>query len=197
MVGGSKIYPVWEICGNTLVDELNFEGLNHYIWLRCWSRKTKSYYAKRNDKFPNGKRVDVFLAREILGLPRGTGYGGDEGDHKSHDTLDNTLDNLRKATRSQNQVNRRHYGIRCQFNGVTPNRSGFRAHIQYDGQQVWFPTLRSESDVAFMYNCAVEEMFGEFADLNKISEDEMPTEWRQEMIRQMVLKKLREVGLLV
>ena len=201
MVGGSKRYPhtiIWEVCGNTLVDECNFNWLNQYNkqnsgrWLRRWNPHTKSYYAKRNERLPNGKYADVFLAREILRLPWGVGNGGGQGDHVNHDTLENTLCNLRIGTCSQNQVNRKKLGSRCRFKGIAPNGSGFQPCMSYNGQQIQFPTVRLEAEAGRMYYHAAKELHGEFAYSDTIPEDEMPPPERDEELRQIVLKTLQE-----
>lgn len=196
---GNNLWPhtlVWEVCGNTLVDECNFQRLNQYRWRMVRDSRSGCYYAKRLEKLSNGKYFHVVMAREVLGLPSGAGHGGNVGDHWKHDTLDNTLDNLRPATKSQSMANRRSWGIYCQFKGVSPNNLGFHAHIQHNGQHVWFLTVRIEVEAALMYNYAAYLLFGKFAHLNQIPEDEIPSEERQEELWQMVLKKLREVGLI-
>lgn len=189
---------VWAVCGNALVDECNYAVLDQDRWLKQWNVCTSSFYAVRNDK-QNGKRVHVLMARELLGLPRGGGFAGDRADHQNHDTLDNTVSNLRVATPNQNGANRRNGKSRCRFKGIFPAntvRVGFQTKIVVNQEAVFLPTVEKDVDAAFMYNYAAHLVFGEFAYFNQIPEDEWPSEERQEELWQMVLKKLREVGLL-
>jgi hypothetical protein len=198
---GNNFHPerrVWTIVGYTIVDSDNYRRLNQYKWFMKWSFQTQSYYAHRMEKLPNGKYVHVEMAREVLGLPRGAGPGGDQAEHiKQGKTLKNTRDNLRKATPSQNQANKRNYNNSCRFKNVHPNKQGFRTHLKYDYQHVWFPTVRTDVESALMYNYAAYLLQGEFAHLNQISEDEMPSYERQVALYDMVVKKLTNVGLLV
>jgi hypothetical protein len=161
-----------------------------------WNNCTQSYYARRSKRLPKGKTLNIFMARDVLGLPQGVGHNGGMSDHEKHDTLDNTLDNLRVATQSQNTANSRNIRTFRGFKGVYPSGSGFRAAIQYKNWNTCFPVLRLETEAAIMYNYAAQTLFGEFAHLNEIFEDETPSEERLEWLWQLVFKKLREVGLL-
>lgn len=199
-VGGSNRHShtiKWELCGNTLVDQCNFNGLDKYRWLMQRVYGTQDCYAYRKERLPNGGYVAVIMAREILGLPSGAGCGGDQGDHKDHDTLNNTLDNLRVATLSQSDANRRKHGVQSRFKGVSSNGSGFHARIMYDDQRIHFLTLLMENEAGFMYRHASIKLLGEFSCVDEIPPDEMPSEERQEELKQMVEKKLREMGLLI
>ena len=131
--GGSNAHPhtiKWKICSNTLVDECDFQWLNQYRWLMHWDRKVKDYRVVRSEKFPNGARVYVYMAREILGLPCGVGNSGYQSDHKNHDIRNHKRDNLRVATPSQNTANTRKHGVCSRFKGVLHHRSGFMTQIR-------------------------------------------------------------------
>jgi hypothetical protein len=187
---------VWTICGYTTVDSDNYRWLNQYKWLRVWDSHTQSYYVKRTERLPNGKYVNVWMAREVLGLPWVAGKGGDQAEHRNHDTIKNTRDNLRRATPSQNQINRKSFNNSCRFKNVHPNGLGFRTHLKYNYQHVQFLTVRTDVEAALMYNYAAYLLWGEFAHLNQIPEDEMPSYERQAELYDMVVKKLTEKGLL-
>jgi hypothetical protein len=137
------------------------------------------------------------MAREILGLPRGAGHGGYEADHVNHDTLKNTRDNLRRATHSQNIANGKTFNNSCRFKGINLSGSGFQTYITYNYQCIRFPTVRIDVEAALVYNYAADLLFGEFANLNQIPEDEMPSYERQCELYEIVLKKLSAKGLLV
>ena len=193
-VSGNNWHPhtvIWEICDNTLVDESDFFWLNCHRWLMSWSPNTKSYCVYRNEKLPNGKIVHIYMAREILDLPPGSGKGGEEADHENHDTKNNRRCNLRVATPSQNGANRRKLGVQSRFKGVRVHGSGFMAQIRYDGQLVWFLKMRLETEAGLIYNYSANILFGEFAHLNIIPEDEMPTVERQWELWDLVVEKLK------
>src|SRR5689334_13920703 len=82
-----------------LVDARDFEALSVYRWGYITTRGRK--YATRYER--RGKRIKVFMHREILGLARGEKI---QGDHINGNTLDNRRENLRRASHGQNQHNR-------------------------------------------------------------------------------------------
>jgi hypothetical protein len=197
-VSGNNFHPekqVWTICGYITVDSDNYRRLNQYRWLRHWSPNTQFYYAMRYEKLLSGKYVHVYMAREILGLPWVAGKNGELADHINHNTLKNTRDNLRKVTYTQNQANKRAFGVQCRFKGIQLIRSRFRARIQCNGYSIQFQVMLIEVEAALMYNYAACQLFEEFANLNTFLEDEMPSYERQCELYRMVLNKLREVGL--
>lgn len=83
-----------------LVDDADFEKLNQFKWHAQWSPDTKSFYAYRTDI----EGIKEFIHRKIMNFPEGM-----QIDHINHDTLNNTRENLRAVTISQNQMNKRTY----------------------------------------------------------------------------------------
>lgn len=72
-------------------------------WFAQYNQKTKSFYAM--GKFPiikGEKPKQIGLHRWIMESPKGL-----EVDHINHDTLDNTIENLRILTTAENQQNRK------------------------------------------------------------------------------------------
>lgn len=110
-----------------LVDDTDFEWLSQWKWLAVWNRCTRSFYARRKESLPCGKRVPVQMQRVILGLKRGDKL---QADHKNHDTLDNRRENLRAVTCAENQWNRH-------ANGYTwdKRRGKYKAKIEVGGVQ--------------------------------------------------------------
>lgn len=92
-------------------------------------------------------------------------------DHKNHDTLDNRIDNLRLATRTQNNQN----SVKCRRRAGKPlsskhkgvyfhKRSGkWLARINLDKRQVHLGLFTLEHEAAEAYNVAARAHFGEFA----------------------------------
>ena len=92
-------------------------------------------------------------------------------DHWNGDGLDNRRRNLRAATPSQNQHNRRkRLGCSSRFKGVHwHKRHGkWAAKIRIDGRQLHLGYFPVERDAAAAYNLAANQEFGEFALTNEI-----------------------------
>jgi hypothetical protein len=76
-----------------------YSELMEHNWLAWWNSKTQSYYAKRAQK-SKGKVASIMMHGAVMPAPQGK-----EVDHISTDTLDNTEENLRAATRGENMQN--------------------------------------------------------------------------------------------
>lgn len=114
-----------------LVDAKHYDALAAHKWSAWWSSSTLSFYAIRNSSTINGKRHIIRMHREVLGLKYGDPH---HGDHVNHDTLNNTEDNLRIATRSQSSANRRI------FKNNTSGYKGVRWHslvAKWEGRVQW------------------------------------------------------------
>jgi hypothetical protein len=116
----------------------------------------------------NGKRTCVFMHRLIM-------FGLSENDllvdHVDRDRLNNTRENLRVCTNSQNQANR-----------TTPknNSSGYKGVRWLSKTQKWQAMIkvnnrvhclgcyRNPKNAARAYNKAALHFFGEFAYLNEV-----------------------------
>lgn len=155
-----------------------------YEWLSRWKWHLYGGYAAR---YRNGKYV--YLHREIMKPPRGMIV-----DHKNRNKLDDTRDNLRNATRTENMRNKgKQHGASSRFRGVSYNkdRDKYQAHI-YKGEKFFLGLHVEEVEAARAYDHAAVALFGEFARLN------FPEEWPPERIREVyaqrdaVLKKLKE-----
>jgi hypothetical protein len=146
-----------------IVDATDFGWLSQWKWYAHWSECTQSFYASRNERQTNGKRITVFMHREILGLKFGD---EDEGDHRSVESLDNRRKNLRVTARTGNMQN-----IRPQTN----NKTGFKgvclekatglyvAQIQKDGKRKKLGRRRKPEEAHELYRAAAREIYGEFA----------------------------------
>ena len=73
-----------------------FEG----SWYGHWNPDTKSFYAVGCPTV-NSKRTTILLHRYLMDTPKGIVV-----DHKHHDTLDNTRENMRNTTPTINSQNR-------------------------------------------------------------------------------------------
>ena len=91
-----------------IVDDEDYKELSKHKWYAQWNPGTKSFYAVRHIRLPNGKQTTELMHRVILGLGRGDKL---QGDHINHATLDNRRVNLRVVTHRENSHNRRAKGF--------------------------------------------------------------------------------------
>lgn len=144
-----------------LVDDEDYEYLNQWKW--CANRSIGGYYAVRTDKQKaDQKRETICMHRLILNAPKGL-----QVDHINHNTLDNTKQNLRICTNSQNQMNRSPCG-KSKYLGVTyyRNNTCLRASIKANNKSIHLGYFKTEEEAAHAYDEAAKKYFGEFANLN-------------------------------
>ncbi len=142
-----------------LVDEEDFEELSKHKW----------YALKRAEgKFAAARNVlgkVVYMSRVIVSAVKGMC-----GDHQNHQTLDNRRANLRLATVSQNQQNRKKQFSICssKYKGVDWHKRDkkWRARIKFNGKKMSLGHFNSETEAAITYDKKAKELFGEFACLN-------------------------------
>lgn len=154
-------------CGKSaLVSEEDFERVNQFKWK---SQKIgQRWYALRQPRIPGDyhRRSVILMHRFIMGdCPEGK-----EVDHKDRDGLNNTRENLRFATRSQNNVNRDKRPSRCGFIGVFPSDNRhlvrFCAKIAEKKKQIYLGRFETAQAAALAYDARALLMHGEFATLN-------------------------------
>jgi len=92
-----------------------------------------------------------------------------ELDHINSIKSDNRIDNLRLATRSQNQANVNKKGGTSKYNGVSWKTKTSRWIAQSGGKHLG--SFTCEKEAALCYNYAAIENFGEYAWLNQVFED--------------------------
>jgi hypothetical protein len=119
-------------------------------------------YAATNVGIGKAKRP-ALMHRMLLGFPESF------VDHRDGDGLNNRRENIRLATRSQNQFNRRKTeGMTSCFKGVNRKSNGkFQASISLgNNAKRWSRVFTSEETAARAYDVKAAEWFGEFARLN-------------------------------
>lgn len=90
-------------------------------------------------------------------------------DHENGNGLDNRRRNLRLATNSQNQANRRIITSHSsRFKGVCwdKRRGLWRARVGYDGEKIDIGWFEGEVEAHRAYNKKAVELFGSFASGN-------------------------------
>lgn len=145
-----------------LVDDCDFDLVSKYRW-SAHRHKTGTWYAERTVK---GKVI--LMHRFILNPPDGMLV-----DHKDRDGLNNQRSNIRIATKSQNNANRR-ASVNSQtsnFLGVAfeKDRQKWTARIRKNGVGYRLGAFDTEHEAAKAYNEGALKLHGEFANLNKLA----------------------------
>lgn len=90
-------------------------------------------------------------------------------DHRDGNPLNNRIENLRPATRQQNQQNQRSYkNSSSKYLGVSWQKKNkkWRAQIQINGEKRCLGLFDDEIEAAKAYDAGAREHFGEFANPN-------------------------------
>lgn len=116
----------------------------------------------------NIKGRTVYMHRLIMGAKK-----GQEVDHIDGDGLNNSRENLRIASRSQNCANRKSYKPKSGFRGVyaQPYGQTWQVKISVNGRMIRGGNFSNPEDAALRYDELAREHFGEFATLNFPSEN--------------------------
>lgn len=102
-------------------------------------------------------------------------FGNTDGpvDHKDRNKLNNRIENLRAATKSQNEANTGKRSTNTSgYKGVywLKNANKWRAKIDCNKQQIHIGLFDDKNEAALAYNQKAMELFGEHACLNKVVE---------------------------
>lgn len=135
-----------------------------FIWL---AHRTLANIGKRSDRLGNqGYRIvtvgkQTILAHRLAWFLVNGIWPESQLDHINLDKTDNRIDNLRAATRSENQMN-----IRARSalgKGVTLHAKGkFQAQIKRDGRNYHLGLFGSKEEAHAAYRGASKILFGEF-----------------------------------
>ena len=137
--------------------------------LAGWDRKDRYQEISINCKIHEAHRL-IFLYHH--------GYLPEFIDHIDRNILNNTISNLREATRAQNRMNtekcksKKGPPMSSQFKGVSwdKSREKWMSYIYIDYKRKHLGRFDSEIDAALAYNKTAIELFGEFACLNVFDE---------------------------
>ncbi len=148
-----------------IVDDEHFDWLNTWKWYAHKGRNT--FYAARHIKEPGQKRVTIFMHILLTGGQR----AGKVVDHKDGNGLNNTDDNIRVCSYSQNQTNSpdRKLGA-AGFRGVTigKGKKKYIAQIRKEGKKVNLGSFYTAEEASDAYNKAAALSHGEFAAVREI-----------------------------
>lgn len=149
-----------------LVDDADYEELNKFRWTAI-SKKNASTYAQRSC-YKRKPPKKYLMHRVILGVTDPS----IQIDHADRNGLNNCRSNLRIATQSQNNANRRpNFKRTSNYLGVQPNNSRknpWRARIQVNGKKINLGCYPNQEWAALAYNAGAKKFFGEFATYNNI-----------------------------
>lgn len=146
-----------------LVDDEDFEKLNKHKWFFRKLGRNNIYAITR---ISGEKQKEIFMHRLLLKCPSNL-----FGDHIDGNGLNNQKGNLRIATKQNNQANSRipknntsgYKGVRFR-----PDRNKFVARISFNDNTKHLGYFDTDIEAAKAYNQKALELFGEFANLNKI-----------------------------
>lgn len=149
------------------VDVADLPILSQYRWAadRCGPEFYAVSYLWRSNRSHR-----LYMHRLLMGA--GT---SEEIDHINANGLDNRRENLRLATRSQNNANQRLTRRNASgFRGVSWDRTRHKwaAHICFQKKHMALGRHDTAEDAARAYNAKARELFGEYARLNALPGEE-------------------------
>lgn len=140
-----------------IIDDKNFNKVNQYNW-RLSSKKGGIYFeAGKTKRLP--KRI--YLHRFLINCPDNLLC-----DHIDGNTLKCTEDNLRPATYSQNNQNRKLSKVnKSGYKGVSWNKVNkkWEANIKYNGKTIYLGYYDDPKDAHKAYCEKAKELFGAYA----------------------------------
>lgn len=113
-------------------------------------------------------KEEYYFHRLIMNFPKAF-----EIDHVNRNKLDNRIENLRLATRGENQVNKnKAKNCTSKYRGVSYNnrQKKWVAYINHDGKRKHIGYFENEDEAAIAYNICSKEKYGQFAFINNIGD---------------------------
>jgi len=153
------------------IDAADWERVRGHRWYAVKDHHT--FYAVTNIRKADGRKTIVRMHRLLL-----PDANTEEIDHEDHDGLNNRRKNIRAATRSQNNANRKlvkQKPTSSKYRGVSWNRQRNKwcAGIKVNGKNMNLGGFTSEVDAARAYDVAAVQYFGQFARLNFLALEEV------------------------
>ena len=148
-----------------IVDPEDYERLSKYEWEARRARNSPFYAARQALNPSTGKYTLIFMHKEIIEVGEGL-----FADHINHNTFDNRKANLRPATQTQNNRNRRKFSgpSKSKYKGVYRKKylKKWVAQIGVDKKVIHLGCFEKEKDAARAYDQAAKKYHKEFASLN-------------------------------
>ena len=156
--------------GKVMIDD-EYEWLTQFKWHVSGSGYAIHYVNRRDTEFwGQPVKTTIHMHRVITGLKK-----GDKRvvDHVNHNKLDNRAENLRicsAAENLRNQTSRKKYkGV---FLLTGKRKKKWQSIIIFNRERHYLGTFATEEEAAMAYNEAAVTLFGEFACLNDIGNEE-------------------------
>lgn len=149
-----------------MVDDDDYPSLVEYNW----SARVRSHtvYAQRAALLAEPGDI-VLMHRQLLGAPSGILV-----DHADGNGINNCRYNIRVCSDSQNLQNRRRLRTSsAPYKGIYYEGPSWVARITLESRTTTLGRFRSAVEAAIAYNSAAKRVFGAFARLNDIGEDEL------------------------
>lgn len=148
-----------------IVDPEDYERLSKYEWEARRARNSP-FYAARQARLPNQRKFTlIFMHREIIEVGDGLLI-----DHINHKSVDNRKANLRPATYTQSNRNRRKFSgqSNSKYKGVywKKNIQKWVAQIGVNRKVIHLGCFEKEKAAAKAYDEGAKKYHGEFASLN-------------------------------
>lgn len=155
--------------GYYISDDGRFKKYERGVWIEIKSylkESRRGHYLRVSLSSAEKKRCHFYVHKLIWEVFVGPVPENYVVDHVNGDRFDNRLENLRLATRSENNLNSAPQGTR-RFKGVIHLESGnYRAQIRVGGQTRSLGTFGDMDEAARAYDVAAMQHHGKFARLN-------------------------------
>lgn len=141
-----------------IVDAADYEWLSRYKW----HFNNKGYAVRSASR--DGRQRTILMHREIIKTPNHM-----DTDHRDGNKLNNSRDNLRACTRSENTHNLKvHADNKSGYKGVSWHKGSgqWQAVITIGGRQTNLGYFANDYDAAQAYNFAAYMNYGKFAKYN-------------------------------
>jgi hypothetical protein len=148
-----------------IVDTDDYQRLSKYEWEARRSRKSPFYPTRQARNPKTGKYTLTYMHKEIIKVGEGLFT-----DHINHNTFDNRRANLRPATQTQNNRNRRKFNLptKSKYKGVYWKQpiKKWVAQISVDKKIIHLGCFKKQKAAAKAYDEAAQKYYGRFACLN-------------------------------
>jgi hypothetical protein len=146
-----------------LVDPSDYDRLMQ-IGRWCFSQ---SGYAVHYCSDELGRRQTLYMHRVVMEYALRSAPPGTQVDHFNNVRIDNRRENLRLATRSQNQAHKGKQGHSTSpYKGVNQNCGRWEARIRFAGRRFNLGRYDDPEEAAWMYDTACRLLYNEFAGCN-------------------------------
>jgi len=144
-----------------LVDDEDFDFLNQIKWQ---THKIGNTFYAYHGKRIGSKIFNYAMHRIIINPPNDL-----QIDHIDHNGLNNQKYNLRICNSAQNQMNKisnkKYKGVYVFYRGI---KKYIKSNIKINNKLKHLGYFNTEKEAAEAYNIAAKELFGEFANINKL-----------------------------